>query len=99
MLKRKDIIDRFAEKGYTKKASAVIIDDFVRMIAEVLVEGEEISFHGFGTFKVMTTKDREMQNYATKEMISVPSHRAPKFVAGAQLKRWVREGFIREGDD
>lgn len=96
MLKRKEIIERLADKGYTKKAAAVIIDDFVRMIAEILVEGEEVKFHGFGTFKILTTKDREMQNYQTKETIPIPSHRAPKFVPGAQLKRWVREGFIRE---
>jgi hypothetical protein len=41
MVKREDIINRLADKGYTKKSAAYIIDDFVRVIAEALVEGEE----------------------------------------------------------
>ena len=96
MLKREDIIERLADKGYTKKSAAYIIDDFVRVIEEALVDGEEVMIHGFGTFRVLHTKPRDMQDYQTKETISVPTHKAPKFVPGAQLRRWVREGIIRD---
>jgi len=96
MLKRKEIIERLADKGYTKKSASLIVDDFVRVLTEALVEGEDIMLHGFGTFRVLNTKSREMIDYQSKEPISVPSHHAPKFTPGAQLKRWVREGVIRE---
>lgn len=95
MVKREDIINRLADKGYTKKSAAYIIDDFVRVISEALVEGEEVMIHGFGTFYVKNIKAHELVDL-NKEMMSLPSYKAPKFVAGAQLKRWVREGKIRE---
>jgi len=97
MVKREDIINRLADKGYTKKSAAYIIDDFVRVIAEALVDGEEVMIRGFGTFCVKDVKAHELLDLNSKEMMSLPSYKAPKFVAGAQLKRWVREGKIREG--
>lgn len=96
MLKRDDIIERLAKKGYTKKSARFIIDDFVRVVSEALVEGEEIQFHGFGTFCVKDLAPRETSEVGTGNRIVIPAHREPKFVPGKQLKRWVREGIIRE---
>ena len=95
-MKKKDLVERLAGKGYTKKSATIIIDDFVRVIAEALIEGEEISIHGFGTFYTIDTKPRESIDCRSKERITIPSFKAPKFTAGALLKRWVREGFIRD---
>ena len=96
MLKKKDIIERLAEKGYTKKSATVIIEDVLSVISEALVEGEEVMFHGFGTFYAKDIKQRETRDYQSKELMVIPAYRAPKFTAGAQLKRWVREGMIRD---
>ena len=96
MLKRNDIIERLAKKGYTKKSASYIVDDMVRVIAEAMAEGEDVQFHGFGTFCVREVKTRLSQDIKSKEMTTIPAHKAPKFVPGAMLKRWVREGKIRE---
>lgn len=96
MLKRSDIVDRLANKGYTKKSANLIIDDVMRTIAEALVEGEDIQFHGFGTFYVKDVAAREATDLNSKQRITIPGHRAPKFTPGEPLKRWVREGIIRE---
>lgn len=96
MLKKGDIIERLAERGYTKTAANEIIDDFVRVISEALVEGEDVMFHGFGTFYTKDIKPRKTRDYQSKEIMVIPGFRCPKFVAGRQLKRWVREGFIRD---
>lgn len=96
MLKRNDIIERVAQKGYTKKDASLIIDDLLRVIAEALVEGEDVKFHGFGTFCAKDIKPRQAMDMRTKEMITIPGHKAPKFLPGAPLKRWVREGVIRD---
>lgn len=96
MLKRNDIIERLALKGYTKKDAGVILDDLVSTITEALVDGESVQIHGFGMFDVKEYKPRETVDLQTKERIIIPSYKAPKFTAGKLLKRAVKEGFIRE---
>jgi len=95
-MKRNEIIERLAQKGYTKKSANLIIDDVVRVIAEALVEGEDVHFHGFGTFYVKDVAPRETCDLGGKERITIPAHKSPKFTPGEPLKRWVREGIIRE---
>lgn len=96
MLKRNDIIERLAQKGYTKKDAGVILDDIFMMITEELVRGESVQIHGFGTFDVRECAERETTDLQTKERILIPSYKAPKFTAGKLLKRAIKEGFIRE---
>lgn len=96
MLKRNDIIERLALKGYTKKDAGIILDDLVRMITEALVDGESVQIHGFGTFEVKECAPRSTVDLQTKERIIIPAYKAPKFTAGKLLKRAVKEGFIRE---
>lgn len=96
MLRRNDFIERLAAKGYTKHDAGVIIDDFIRTLEEILVEGESVMFHGFGTFEVREHAAKESINPQTKERIVVPAYRTPKFTAGKLLKREVKEGLIRD---
>ena len=95
-MNREEIIDRLAKKGYTKKSANLIIDDVVRVITEALVEGEEVQLHGFGTFYVRNMAPRDTNDLLSGERITIPGHNLPKFVPGRTLKRWVREGIIRE---
>lgn len=96
MLKRQDIVERLADNGYTKKNAGLIIDDMVKVITEAMVAGEDVQLHGFGTFRVKDIAPRETTDFKTKGRITIPTHKAPKFEPGAQLKRWVREGAIRD---
>ena len=96
MLKRNDIIERVAQKGYTKKDAGVILDDIIKMITEALVDGESVQIHGFGTFDVKECAPRETVDLQTKQRIVIPAYKAPKFTAGKLLKRAVKEGFLRQ---
>lgn len=94
MLKREEIIEKLAAKGYTKKDAGVIITDVFEMITGLLAEGEEVQIHGFGTFSVKEGGSRDMIDYQTKKKFTLPSIRTPKFVAGISLKKAVREKRI-----
>lgn len=95
MLKRKDVIDRLALKGYTKKDAGVAFDDVFNVITEALITGESVQVYGFGLFDVKDVAQRETIDYQTKERITIPSYKAPKFTAGKLLKRAIKEGFVR----
>ena len=50
---------KFAERGYTIRQSKKIVNDFLMTIADVLMDGEEIIFRGFGKFEL---RDRKIYN-------------------------------------
>ena len=89
MLQRDDFINRFAEKGYTKRDSKIILHDFLGTLEEILAEGESVLFRGFGTFEVRERAARESVNPQTQERIEIPAYRSPHFTAGKLLKRKV----------
>lgn len=95
MLNRNDIIERLAQEGYTKKASAEIIDDVFKVITNALIQGESVRIHGFGTFDTKETAPRDMIDFTTKERVTLPPMRLPRFTAGQHLKKAIKEGFNR----
>ena len=95
-MKRKDIIDKLAERGYTKTAADIILSDVITVFVESLIAGEELRLHGFGTFSVRETKERMVKDMTTGEWITVPPMKVPKFTAGKLLKRAVKEGLMRD---
>lgn len=96
MLNKQDFVALLAQKGYTKQAASVVVDDFIRTLEEILVSGEAVTFRGFGSFDVRERPARESVDPQTKERIMLPSYRTPKFTAGKLLKRAIKEGLIRE---
>ena len=97
---REDFINAFAKRGYTKKDSALIMDDFIYTLEEILAEGDAVMFRGFGTFSVKDIDERESISPRTKERIRILAHKEVRFLPGKQLKRIVREGTMDfEGED
>ena len=95
-LKRKELINRLAQKGYTKTDSNQILTDVFDTITELLAEGETVMVRGFGTFTSRVRPGRIGANPQTGEIMNVAECVVPKFIAGKVLKRVVREGFVRK---
>lgn len=87
-----DFITRLADKGYTKKDSAIILGDVLDIIYEAIRTGEEVRITGFGSFSTIDTMPKEIRNIQTGELETVASHKKVKFKPGLSLKR-AAEGF------
>ena len=96
MLKRKDVVEKLAERGYTKKAADIAVGDILEIITEAMADGEDVQFYGFGTFIVREVADKNALDLQTHEMIVIPGHKVPRFAPGTNLRRCVREGVVRE---
>ncbi len=84
---KKDLIEKVAEASQvTKKDAAKVVDAFLQEVGKALQSGEQISFTGFGTFKVVARSEREARNPKTGEKIKVPACRVPKFIPGKGLR-------------
>ncbi len=86
-----DFIDRLADKGYTKKDSAVILADVLDIIYDAIEHGEEIRLMGFGTFTVKQTKSKEYVDVRTGQRAKTKPHNKVSFRAGNALKRAAEE--------
>jgi DNA-binding protein HU-beta len=95
---RADVIQRFANMGYTKKDAAIIIDDFVNIITEELINGNTVKIHGFGQFEIKEIPQRKaIVDVNGRKEIHVPTYKYPKFTAGKSLRQSIREAFADKG--
>ena len=60
--------------------------------SDTLQSGGEISFTGFGKFHVAERGDRQGVNPQTRERITIPGGKVPRFTAGSALKQAVKGG-------
>ena len=86
-MNKSELIDAIAkESGLTKTDSAKALDAFTEVVKNALRDGDTITLVGFGTFKVAERAERQGLNPKTKEPLTIPAARVPKFTAGKALK-------------
>ncbi|MBO6280957.1 MAG: HU family DNA-binding protein [Alphaproteobacteria bacterium] len=78
------------EAKATKAAAGEVINAAIAVITKSLKKGEAIQITGFGTFEVAKRAARKGINPATRKEIKIPASKAPKFKAGAVLKKAVK---------
>ena len=85
-----ELIDQVARKAHlTKKAAEESIDVFLDEVGRVLSKGEKVVLSGFGTFRVISMKGKTVKIPNTEKMVSIKTHRLPRFTPGKRLKRQV----------
>jgi len=79
---------RLSEKlGVPKKTAEDVIEAFETIVTAALLNGDEVTIAGFGTFSARTRSARMGVNPRNPtEKIHVPAVRVPKFKAGKALK-------------
>jgi len=87
---KKDLIELVARKAHlTKRAAEEAVEVFLSEVGRVLSKGEKVVLSGFGTFRVKSMKGKTVKIPNTEKLVTVKSHRSPKFIAGKKLKRQV----------
>jgi DNA-binding protein HU-beta len=90
LMTKKEFVALAAEKaGLINKDTEAALDAILVQIAEYLSKGEDVSFIGFGTFKVVKRPERMGRNPGTGQAIKIPATSAVIFKVGARLKEAV----------
>lgn len=85
-----DIVDAIAaEAQLSKRAAGEIIELMLREIKAALQRGERVALTPFGSFVVRQRRGREGRNPKTGDVITIPAHKVPAFVAGKGLREAV----------
>ncbi len=87
-----DIIDRVATgTGLTKIETEAVINGFISVIKESLMEEERIEIRGFGSFRVQERAPRTARNPRTNEEVMVESCYVPVFKPSQQFRNDVMD--------
>jgi len=86
-----DLIDKMAKEAkVTKAAAGKALDSLIDGVKKALKKGDKVTLIGFGTFSVSQRKARKGRNPQTGAEIKIAARKAPKFSAGAALKKAVK---------
>ena len=77
------------QAGISKKDAEKALKAFTDVVAEELKKDGKVQLVGFGTFEVSERPARTGRNPQTKQTITIPASKAPKFKAGKALKDTV----------
>ncbi len=78
-----------ANTELSKKDADKALKAFIDVVGDELSKGEKVQLAGFGTFEVVERAARTGINPQTKEQISIPASKAPKFKPMKSLKEKV----------
>lgn len=78
--------EKFAERtGRTKTEAKEIVNDFLDLITDTLIDGEPVNLYGFGLFSTYKTKPQRKWNPSAKAHFITTSRSAVSFKAGDSL--------------
>ena len=86
-MNKKELIKNVATKlDITQKDTEAVVSEVFNIIADALVDGEEVSVTGFGKFSVSERAARTGVNPSTGEKLQIAASKAAKFKASKTLK-------------
>lgn len=81
----------FEKIGLNKRESKDMVDAFFELIADSLVEGDDVKITGFGNFQIRTKAPRPGRNPRTGETIPIRARRVVTFHASYKLKEQIKD--------
>lgn len=92
-LNKSDLVNAIAqETGLTKVDSEKALRATLDSISKELENGGSVTLIGFGTFSVLEKSERTGINPRTRDAITIPAKRVPKFKPGKALMQIVDQG-------
>lgn len=80
----------FEQIGLNKRESKDMVEAFFTLIADRLIEGEDVKISGFGNFQIRTKAPRPGRNPRTGEAVPIESRRVVTFHASQKLKEQIQ---------
>jgi integration host factor subunit alpha len=80
----------FETIGLNKRESKDMVDAFFDLIAQSLMDGQDVKISGFGNFQIRTKAPRPGRNPRTGEQIPIEARRVATFHASHKLKAVIQ---------
>jgi DNA-binding protein HU-beta len=91
---KQEFVDRVAQRAsLSRRDASEAVDAVLDSITDVLKQGGEVNFTGFGKFSTQHRKERQGVNPRNpSQKVTIPAATVPKFSAGSSLKTAVKTG-------
>jgi DNA-binding protein HU-beta len=91
---KQEFVDRVAQRAsLSRRDAAEAVDAVLDSITDVLKQGGDVNFTGFGKFSTQHRKERQGVNPRNpSQKVTIPAATVPKFSAGSSLKSAVKSG-------
>jgi DNA-binding protein HU-beta len=90
-LNKSELIEQVADRADIKRSEAeAALNALTEVVKETLVRGGDVAITGFGKFSVAERGARQGVNPQTGERIQIAASKAPKFSAGADFKKALK---------
>ena len=85
---RKNLSNKIYQNlGFSKNFSSIIVDNFFEIMVTELIRSNKVKISSFGTFKVMSKKERIGRNPKTKIEAKITSRKVVKFKPSLTIKK------------
>ena len=85
---RKNLSNKIYQNlGFSKNFSSTIVDNFFEIMTSELIRSNKVKISSFGTFKVMSKKERIGRNPKTKIEAKITSRKVVKFKPSLIIKK------------
>ena len=89
---RKNLSNKIYQNiGFSKNFSSKIVDNFFEILATELIQSNKVKISSFGTFKVMSKKERIGRNPKNKIEAKITSRKVVKFKPSLVIKKKLNE--------
>lgn len=97
---KKDFAVRKTEKNvvYTIEDVDAMLDAFIDVVKEALMDGDFISLKGFGTLELKLYKGHAMRHVGTGELVESEDRYLPKFTFGNDLRLCAKVYELKQSD-
>ena len=72
--------------GFSKNFSSVLIDDFIDILKDELINSQKVKMSSFGTFEVVNKNQRIGRNPKTKVLAKISARKIVKFKSSNYIK-------------
>ena len=85
-----EIVSKISKKtGLDKEEVLAVVESFMESVKESLVNGEEVTLRGFGTFMIKQRAQKLGRNITAEKSVVIPAHNIPYFKAADSFKEMM----------
>ena len=90
-MNKEELVQEISKKAkVTQKEANEVLSALIETVQKTVSKGKKVTLVGFGTFEPRKRAARNGRNPQTGKEIKIPASKAPKFKAGAVLKKAVK---------
>ena len=82
------------ETGIEKVQTAIVVETFMDVVREKMIDGNNLYLRGFGTFLLKQRADKTARNISKGTTIVVPAHKIPAFKPSKEFAKQVKENKL-----